>query len=110
MEYEELLGIVEQFCNDGQNVPTKVFTLGADECELVYVKNGDQDYRSVLDKLFSSNDVFREYQSDFVLFRCNGDYFAAGTYTLGSAAIQEDEVAELTKVILNEMVLAKWLR
>lgn len=52
--------------------------------------------------MFGVADAYKEWESDFVLFRTNDKILAAGTYTLGSAAEEENEVAEFTKVLITE--------
>ena len=48
-------------------------------------------------------DAYKEWESDFVLFRTDDTILAVGTYTLGSAAEEENEVAEFTKILITEV-------
>lgn len=70
---------------------------------LIYVKHEDAEYRDVLSDLFQVEDAYTEYQADFILFKLNKEYLAAGTYTPGSATVAEDEVVKFTKVLLTEL-------
>ena len=105
MLYEEVLGIVEEFCNQASGGKTEAQDVTVNQVDgtLIYVKNGDEDYRDMLSKMFGVADAYKELGSDFVLFRANDRILAAGTYTLGSAAEEEDEVAEFTKVLITEV-------
>ena len=53
--------------------------------------------------LFQVEDAYTEWQADFIPFKLNKEYLAAGTYAPGSAAGAEDEVVKFTKVLLTEL-------
>lgn len=103
--YEEVLGSVEAFCNQasGGKIETQSITVNQVSGTLVYVRNGDENYREVLSKMFGVANAYKEWKSDFVLFRTNGRILAVGTYTQGSAAEEENEIAEFTKVLITEI-------
>ena len=105
MLYEEVLGTVEEFCNlasEGE-IDTQSITVNQTTGTLVYVRNGDENYRDALSKMFGVADAYKEWESDFVLFRTDDTILAVGTYTLGSAAEEENEVAEFTKILITEV-------
>lgn len=104
MMYEEILGSVEGFCNQASEgkLETQSITVNHVTGTLVYVQNGDENYREVLSKMFGVVNAYEEWDSDFVLFRADDRILVAGTYTLGSAAEEENEVAEFTKVLITE--------
>lgn len=103
--YEEVLGVVEEFCNQASEgmLETQSITVNQVTGTLVYVRNGNENYREVLSKMFGVVNAYEKWDSDFVLFRVNDRILAAGTYTLGSAAEEENEVAEFTKVLITEV-------
>lgn len=104
MDYDMLLGTVERFCNQALGgVRTKLIDTPAGTGKLIYARNGDIRYGTVLSSLFGVENAYKEWDSDFVLFNLNGTYLAAGTYTLDSAAEEEDEVKEFTNVLLTEL-------
>lgn len=107
MEYDVLLGAVESFCNWASvgEVSEQEITIGTITGTLLYVKHGDNRYQDVISKMFDIDDAYKEWNSDFVLFQVDEKILAIGTYTLGSAAVEEDEVAEFTKVLINELML-----
>ena len=105
MLYAEVLGTVEEFCNlasEGE-IETQSITVNQLTGTLVYVRNGDENYRDTLSKMFGVADAYKEWESDFVLFRTDDKILAVGTYTLGSAAEEENEVAEFTKILITEV-------
>ena len=104
--FDELLGIVESFCNRASQVAfvtVETISTSAGISSFIYVKHGDAEYRDVLSDLFQVEDAYTEWQADFILFKLNKEYLAAGTYTPGSAAVAEDEVVKFTKVLLTEL-------
>lgn len=106
MGFDELLGIVESFCNRASQVAfvtVETISTSAGIGSLIYVKHEDAEYRDVLSDLFQVEDAYTEWQADFILFKLNKEYLAAGTYTPGSAAVAEDEVVKFTKVLLTEL-------
>lgn len=105
MMYEEVLGSVEAFCNQasGGKIETQSITVNQVSGTLVYVRNGDENYREVVSKMFGVVNAYKEWESDFVLFRVNDNILAVGTYTLGSAAEEEHEVKEFTNVLITEV-------
>lgn len=105
MMYEEVLGSVEAFCNQasGGKIETQSITVNQVSGTLVYVRNGDENYREVVSKMFGVANAYKEWESDFVLFRVNDSILAVGTYTLGSAAEEEHEVKEFTNVLITEV-------
>lgn len=106
MGFDELLGIVESFCNRASQVAfvtVETISTSAGIGSLIYVKHGDAEYRDVLSDLFQVEDAYTEWQADFILFKLNKEYLAAGTYTPGSATVAEDEVVKFTKVLLTEL-------
>lgn len=105
MRYEEALGSVEEFCNQASEgkIETQSITVSQITGILVYVRNGDENYREALSKMFGVDNAYEEWESDFVLFRANGRILAVGTYTLGSAAEEEHEVKEFTNVLITEV-------
>lgn len=106
MEYDVLLGIVESFCNWASvgEWSEQEITIGTITGTLLYVKHGDRKYQDVISKMFDVDDAYKEWDSDFVMFRVDDKILAIGTYTLDSAATEEDEVAEFTKVLINELM------
>lgn len=105
MMYEEVLGSVEEFCNQASEgkAETQSITVNQVTGTLVYVRNGAENYQEVLSKMFGVINAYEEWDSDFVLFRVNDRILAAGTYTLGSAAEEENEVKEFTNVLITEV-------
>lgn len=105
MMYEEVLGSVEDFCNQASEgmLETQSITVNQVTGTLVYVRNGDENYREVLSKLFGVANAYEKWDSDFILFRVNDRILAAGTYTLRSAAEEENEVKEFTNVLVTEI-------
>lgn len=105
MLYEEVLGTVEEFCNQASDgdIETQSITVNQVTGTLVYVRNGDENYRDALSKMFGVADAYKEWESDFVLFRTDDKILAVGTYTLGSAAEEENEVEEFTKILITEV-------
>ena len=105
MMYEEVLGSVEEFCNQASKgkIETQSITVNQVSGTLVYVRHGDENYREVLSKMFSVANAYKEWESDFVLFRVNDSILAVGTYTLGSAAEEEHEIKEFTNVLITEV-------
>lgn len=105
MMYEEILGSVEGFCNQASEskLDTQPIMVNHVTGTLVYVRNGDENYREVLSKMFGVANAYEEWKSDFVLFKADDRMLVAGTYTLGSAAEEENEVAEFTKVLITEV-------
>lgn len=105
MTYEYILGIIEKFCNQASEgmLETQSITVNQVTGTLIYVRNGDENYREVLSKMFGVANAYEKWDSDFVLFRVNGRILAAGTYTLRSAAEEENEVKEFTDVLITEV-------
>lgn len=105
MTYEYILGVVEEFCNQASEGKIESQTIKPDTGAgtLVYVRNGDKEYQGIISKMFGVGNAYEEWKSDFVLFRANGSILAIGTYTLGSAAEEENEVKEFTNVLINEV-------
>lgn len=105
MMYEEVLGSVEEFCNQASEgmLETQSITVNQVTGTLVYVRNGDENYREVLSKMFGVANAYEKWDSDFMLFRVNDRILAAGTYTLRSAAEEENEVKEFTNVLITEV-------
>lgn len=105
MLYEEVLGKVEEFCNQASEGKLKARSITVDQVTgtLVYVRNGDETYREALSKMFGVADAYKKWKSDFVLFRTDARILAVGTYTLRSAAAEENEVAEFTKILITEI-------
>lgn len=105
MMYEEVLGSVEEFCNQASEgmLETQSITVNQVTGTLVYVRNGDENYREVLSKMFGVANAYEKWDSDFVLFRVNDKILAVGTYTLRSAAEEENEVKEFTNVLITEV-------
>lgn len=105
MMYEEVLGSVEEFCNQASEgmLETQSITVNQVTGTLIYVRNGDENYREVLSKMFGVANAYEKWDSDFVLFRVNDRILAAGTYTLRSAAEEENEVKEFTNVLITEV-------
>lgn len=105
MTYEYILGVVEEFCNQASEgkIESQTINLDRGAGTLVYVRNGDKEYQDIISKMFSVANAYEEWKSDFVLFRANGSVLAIGTYTPGSAAEEENEVAEFTKVLITEV-------
>lgn len=107
MTYEYILGVVEEFCNQASvslcNVRAQSITVNQGTGTLIYVRNGDKEYQNIISKMFGVDNAYEEWKSDFVLFRSNGRILAVGTYTLGSAAEEENEVKEFTNVLITEV-------
>lgn len=105
MTYEYILGVVEEFCNQASAGKIESQTIKPDTGAgtLVYVRNGTEEYQDIISKMFGVDNAYEEWKSDFVLFRANGRILVAGTYTPGSAAEEENEVAEFTKVLITEV-------
>lgn len=105
MTYEYILGVVEEFCNQASEgkIESQTINLDTGAGTLVYVRNGNKEYQDIISKMFGVTNAYEEWKSDFVLFRANGSILAIGTYTLGSAAEEENEVAEFTKVLITEV-------
>lgn len=105
MMYEEILGSVEEFCNQASKgkIKTQSITVNQVTGTLLYVKNGDENYREVISNMFGVDNAYERWESDFVLLRVNNRILAIGTYTLKSAAEEENEVKEFTKVLINEI-------
>lgn len=105
MLYEEVLGSVEEFCNQASDgkIESQTINLDTGAGTLIYVRNGDKEYQDIISKMFGVGNAYEEWKSDFVLFRTNGRILAVGTYTPGSAAEEENEVKEFTNVLITEV-------
>jgi len=103
--YADVLGVVEEFCNQALEGKIEIQSIKVNQVTgtLVYARNGDENYREVLSKIFGVVNAYEKWDSDFVLFRVNDRILAAGTYTLRSAAEEENEIAEFTKVLITEI-------
>ena len=105
MTYEYILGVVEEFCNQASDgkIESQTINLDTGAGTLIYVRNGDKEYQDIISKMFGVGNAYEEWDSDFVLFKADDRILVAGTYTLGSAAEEENEVAEFTKVLITEV-------
>ena len=88
MGFDELLGIVESFCNRVSQVAfvtVETISTSAGIGSFIYVKHGDAEYRDVLSDLFQVEDAYTEWQADFILFKLNKEYLAE----IGRASCRE---------------------
>ena len=62
MTYEHILSMVEEFCNRASEgeVVTQSIQVNQVAGTLVYVRNGDEDYRDMLSKMFRVADAYKE--------------------------------------------------
>ena len=103
--YADVLGVVEEFCNQALEGKIEIQSIKVNQVTgtLVYARNGNTEYQDIISKTFGVDNAYEEWESDFVLFKADDRMLVAGTYTLGSAAEEENEVAEFTKVLITEV-------
>lgn len=110
MEYEKIATFVEQFCAglDENDKKPRTIDTGIGIGEIRYVKNGDEEFKKILSGLFDEENVYKTFDSNFVLFSLDGRYIAAGTYSVDKgAAWLEGETEDIRDIIIAELVAAK---
>lgn len=103
--YADVLGVVEEFCNQALEGKIEIQSIKVNQVTgtLVYARNGNTEYQDIISKMFGVDNAYEKWKSDFVLFRINDRILAVSTYTLGSAAEEENEVKEFTNVLITEV-------